>query len=339
MESRALERLVQGEDLSKDEARNLMKSILDGRLDEPVTASILTALKMKGETADEIVGFAQAVRDAQITVNPGVAPVVDTCGTGGDRKGTFNISTTTAFVVAACGVYVAKHGNRSVSSLCGSADLLAELGVDIDIEPDRVRECIRETGVGFLFAPRFNPSLGRVMPVRRALGFPTVFNILGPLANPARAQGQVLGVNRADLVPLIGKALSSLGVKKAFVVHGCDGMDEFTITCESIICEVSDGKTKTYTLAPEDIGISRYRADELQGGDARTNALIFMEILQGKGGARMDAVVANAALALVASGIAKTPGEGVEIARQAIICGEALNRFKCFASFASGRFD
>lgn len=336
MKTQTLDNLIRGENLSADEARELMRSILGGMLSEPAVASVLTALRIKGETVDEIVGFAEAIREAQIAIDPGVEPLVDTCGTGGDKKGTFNISTAAAFVVAACGAYVAKHGNRSVSSLCGSADLLAELGADISTETERVKECIRATGVGFLFAPRFNPSLGQVMPVRRALGFPTVFNILGPLANPARATVQVLGVNRADLVPVMGEALSRLGVRKAFVIHGKDGMDEFTMTCESIVCEVSEGGSRTYVLAPEDIGLSRCGADELLGGDVKANAAIFMEILNGVRGAKMDAVAANAGFALVASGIAGTLREGVEAARLALTSGEALNRFNRFVSFISG---
>jgi anthranilate phosphoribosyltransferase len=254
--------------------------------------------------------------------------LVDTCGTGGDAAGTFNISTATAFVVAGAGVRVAKHGNRSVSSLCGSADVVEALGIRIDLSPDAVARCIDEVGIGFLYAPLLHDAMRYVMIARREMKIRTVFNLLGPLCNPARANAQVLGVYAEKLTEMMAQVLCELGARRAFVVHGSDGLDEITITGESKISEVRDGEVRTYYVTPEDFGLPRAPIEAIQGGDATRNAEIIREILRGDGGTRCDVVLLNAAAGLVTGGKAGNLREGISLARRSIQSGEALSRLE-----------
>lgn len=322
----AITKLTSGESLGIEESKRVLREILAGAGDDAQIAALLVALKMNGETVEEVTGFAMGLREMAVSVRPRSSMLVDTCGTGGDGKGTFNISTTAALVTAGAGVPVAKHGNRAVSSSCGSADVLSALGVRVDAGSRAAEECIDVAGIGFLFAPAHHPAMKRVMGARRSLGIPTIFNILGPLANPAGARAQVIGVNRESLLKTVGESARILGVERAFVVHGSDGMDEFTLTRETAIFEVDGGSTREYTLSPEDLGLSRCRERDIVGGDVETNARISREVLAGKTGPRLDICLANAALALVASGMAENPVAGVEMARESVETGEAMRR-------------
>ena len=329
-----LEKITGGQQITRTEARRTAKAILAGEVPDCAIAGLLVALKMKGESAEEIAGFADGMRDMQVSIRPQAEPLVDTCGTGGDGKGTFNISTVAAIIASACGVAVAKHGNRCVSSSCGSADVIEYLGVDINMEPEMVKSCIEQVGIGFLFAPTFHPAMKRVMEARKALGVPTIFNILGPITNPAGAGARVLGVSREELLPLIGEVLCELEIERAFVLHGRDGMDEFSLVAETMVCEVQNGKASSYVISPEDIGLRRCEPGELLGGDARRNALIFKEVLSGREGPRLDISVANAAFAVQAGGIADSLAEGVRMARHAVESGEAMRRLEMLVGFS-----
>src|SRR5512136_164178 len=305
-----IRRVVEGQHLLRSEAESLMNEIMAGKATDAQIASFLTALRMKCETVDELIGFAKVIRAKASPVRPraGVGAafsgtdremLVDTCGTGGDATGTFNISTATAFVVAGAGVRVAKHGNRSVSSICGSADVVEALGIRIDLPPEAVARCIDEVGIGFLYAPLLHSAMRYVMLARREMKIRTVFNLLGPLCNPARATAQVLGVYNEKLTEMMAQVLCELGARRAFVVHGSDGLDEITITGESKISEVRDGEVRTYYVAPEDFGLTRTGISSIQGGDARQNAEIIRNILSGRGGTRSDVVLLNSAAGLV----------------------------------------
>ena len=334
-----LKTVTAGQHIPRGEARATVKTILEGGVTDAVIAGLLVALKMKGESAQEIAGFVEGMRDVQVSIEPRVGSVVDTCGTGGDGKGTFNISTAAALIAAGVGVPVAKHGNRGVSSRCGSADVLKELGVDIEMSPEKVTECIERVGIAFLFAPTFHPAMRRVMEARRSLGMPTIFNILGPLTNPAGARTQVIGVSRRELVDVIGEALCELEAERAFVLHGADGMDEFSLVSETFVCEVRAGEKSTYTMSPEDLGLARCAEGDLAGGDAAENASIVRDVLSGTRGARADICVANAAFALVAGGKAKGPVEGALLARRALESGAAMRKLEMLAGFSNGDGD
>src|SRR5271156_1562404 len=273
----ALEKVVADEDLTRVEAEAAMEDILAGRASDALIAGLLTALRIKGETVDEVVGFAKAMRRHATPIFPPGhprtdEPLVDTAGTGGDARGTFNISTVAAFVIAGAGVHVAKHGNRSFTSRCGSADVLEELGVRMDLAPERVARAIEEVGIGFLYAPAMHTAMRHAMPARRELKVRTVFNLLGPLTNPAGASAQIVGVFDATFTDLIAQALGELGVRRAFVVHGADGLDEISITGETQVSELCDATVRSYNVAPEDFGLSRAPLESLRGGDARHNA-------------------------------------------------------------------
>ncbi len=338
MIAEAIAKVVGGKYLSREEAREAMSCLMRGEASDAQIASLLTALRMRGETAQEIAGFARAMRDTATTISPSVAPLVDTCGTGGDGLRTFNISTAAALVAAGAGVYVAKHGNRGVSSSCGSADVLEALGVNIDMEPVEVEECIEKVGIGFLFAPRFHPAMRHVMRARREMGIPTAFNILGPLANPAGVRSQVLGVGIADKAPLLAAALAEMGTQRALVVHGEDGMDELSTTSPTKIWEVRGGEVCAYTCDPQELGIRRSSLAELAGGSAMENARIIRdEILTGVEGPKRDATLLNAAAALVASGKAEHLGKGMELARRSIDSGAALRVLEAWVEFGSER--
>jgi len=332
--------------LSREDARSVMSEILSGHCTDAQIAALLVALHMKGETVEEIVGFAEAIRNAatalHIHQNSTVDvsgterdALVDTCGTGGDTSGTFNISTATALVVAGAGVRVAKHGNRSVTSKCGSADVMEALGVNISLSPARVAACLEEVGIAFLFAPLMHSAMKYVQPARRELRLRTVFNLLGPLANPANASAQVVGVYSADLVEKLAEALSMLGVRRAMVVHGSDGLDEITITGTTRIAEVRDGSVRSYEVNPEEFGIARASLADLAGGDAAENAGIIREVVGGRKSPRRDVVLLNAAAALVVAGRADHLGDAVPLAAKAIDSGAAATKLAGLVRFTN----
>jgi anthranilate synthase/phosphoribosyltransferase len=321
----AIAKVIDRQDLTEAEAESAMTQIMQGQATPAQIGAFLTALRMKGESVSEIAGCARAMRRSAVPVRPHRSEIlVDTCGTGGDGAGTFNISTTAAFVVAGAGQPVAKHGNRSISSQCGSADVLEALGVKLDLTPEQVAACVDEVGIGFLFAPRLHPAMKHAVGPRRELGVRTIFNLLGPLTNPASAPAQVLGVYDPALTETLARVLGALGGKAAFVVHGAGGLDELTTTGPNRISALRDGRVETRTFDPADLGFSRAHPSDLRGGDAQENAAITREILSGKlDGARHDVVVLNAAAALVASGRAHTLPEGIRLAKHSLGSGAA----------------
>jgi len=318
-----LRKAVTGESLSAGEAERSLEEIMEGTVNPAVTAALLTALRVRGESVGEIVGFARAMRRfAQKVEAPG--DVVDTCGTGGDAKGTINISTAAAFVARGAGVVVAKHGNRAATSRAGSADVLEALGAEIELGPEKVGRCIEEVGIGFMFARTHHPAMRHVVPVRAELPFRTVFNLLGPLTNPAGAKRQLVGVFGREFVRPVAEALKELGAQRALVVHGADGLDEITVTGPTLAAEVSDGAVREREIIPEDFGLSRHALDGLLGGDAHLNARVLKDVLSGeeKGAAR-DVILLNAGAAIYVSGKAKTVEEGVRLAEESIASGAA----------------
>ena len=334
----ALHKAAKTEHLSAEEAAAAMNEILTGEAGPVLVSGLLVALGMKGETVDELIGFARAMR-ARAAVIPlrGVeaASLVDTCGTGGDSSGSFNISTVSAFVVAGAGVPVAKHGNRSISSRCGSADVLEALGASVQLTPQQVAASIESAGIGFLFAPLIHPAMRHAQPVRGELKMRTVFNMLGPLTNPAGAGAQVVGVFAAKLVPMIAEALAGLGLRRGFVVHGSDGLDEITTTGPTLVAEIADGKVAERRLTPDDFGLPAAQPDDLVGGDREANAAIAREILAGRPGPKRDIVVANAAAALVAARRAEDFRDGAKIAAESIDSGKALGTLEEFVRFTN----
>ncbi|MEW6448118.1 MAG: anthranilate phosphoribosyltransferase [Bacillota bacterium] len=333
MISEALARVVSGENLPIDFARQVMGEIMSGAATPAQIGGFLVGLRFKRETAEEVAGFAQAMREKAVGYVSRHPLLVDTCGTGGDGAHTFNISTTAAFVIAACGCKVAKHGNRSVSSRAGSADLLEALGARIDLPPAVAGECMDEVGFGFFFAPLCHPAMKHAAGPRRELGLPTVFNILGPLCNPAGAQIQVLGVYAPELVDLVAEVLSLLGVRRAFVIHGAGGLDEFSPVGEVMYAEVRNGSVRRGVLDPLDYGIARCPLEALKGGTAAENAALTRSILQGGRGPKSDAVALNGALALVAAGSADDLKEGINIARGAMSSGAALAKMEEYVNW------
>ncbi len=343
----ALQRIANHrESLTRGEAHAVMTEIFSGSATDAQIAALLVALHMKGETVEEIVGFAEAIRAAADPLpihenspvdvsGTGRDALVDTCGTGGDASGTFNISTATAFVVAGAGVRVAKHGNRSLSSKCGSADVMEALGVKISLPSTVLATCLEATGMVFLFAPAMHSAMKYVQPARRELKLRTVFNLLGPLTNPARASAQVVGVYSLDLVEKLAEALSMLGLHRAVVVHGLDGLDEITITGPTRIAEVREGSVRSYEVTPEEFGIKRAPREEISGGDAEANAAIIAEVLAGKKSARRDVVLLNAAAALVAAGRAGHLGDALPLAAQSIDSGAAAGKLKALVHFTT----
>jgi anthranilate phosphoribosyltransferase len=334
------------ESLSRAEAHAVMTEVLTGQCSDAQIAALLVALHMKGETVEEIVGFAEAIRAAAVPLQlhadsildasgTGRDALVDTCGTGGDTGGTFNISTATAFVVAGAGVRVAKHGNRSVTSKCGSADVMEALGVNIDLPVERISACLEQVGIAFLFAPAMHSAMKYVQTARRELRVRTVFNLLGPLTNPARATCQVVGVYSADLVEKLAEALSMLGLRRALVVHGSDGLDEITITGSTRIAEVRDGQVRSYEVTPEEFGLQRATLKDISGGDATTNAALIREVLAGKQSARRDVVLLNAAAAMVAAGRAGHLRDAVPLAINAIDSGAAMHKLQALIAYAA----
>ena len=323
--------IVEGRHLSRTEMHSVFCEVMDGRVSDVQKAALLIGLRMKGETADEVTGAAEAMRERVVPLDVNGARVVDTCGTGGDGRGTINISTIAALVAAGAGVFGAKHGNRAVSASCGSADVLAALGARIDLDARGMEEVLRRVGISFLFAPKLHPAMAAVVGVRKELGLRTIFNVLGPLTNPARARRQVLGVYSPHLVPLLGEVLLALGAEHALVVHSDDGLDEISPSAATEVCEVTEsGGVKRYRIEPEEIGIERVDAGLMQGGDPATNARLAREILAGEQNSGRQAVVANAGAAIYVAGGASSIREGVELARKSIDSGSALGKLDAF---------
>jgi len=315
--------LLARRDLSDQECEQAMGAIMSGKATEAQIAGFLIALRMKGETVEEITGCARAMRAAAAVIGVGDLPVVDTCGTGGDEKGTFNVSTVAALVTAGAGVPVAKHGNRGVSSASGSADVLAALGVNLEAPAQVVEQCVRRVGIGFLFAPMLHPAMKYAIGPRRELGARTVFNVLGPLTNPAGAKRQLLGLFSRDLVETIAGVLLKLGAEKAMVVHGADGLDELTVCDESYVAEVGGGEVRSGTISPESVGLERAEMDELLVGGVEESAAVLRAILAGEGGPRRDMVLLNAGAAIYVGGKAESVRDGVQAAVHSLDSGRA----------------
>ena len=332
-ESAILARLIAREDLAGAEVEALIGRIVDGRVPDSLVAALLAALATKGETAGEIAGAARALRARVRAVSHRCSRVLDTCGTGGDGRGTFNVSTAAAFVAAAGGAVVAKHGNRAISSRSGSADVLAALGVAIEVEPEVSARQLESLGLAFLFAPLHHPAMRAVAPVRRALGVRTVFNLLGPLSNPAGARRQLLGVYAADRVEPVARVLAELGSEHALVVHGRDGLDEITTTAPTLVAEVRADGIRSYEIAPADLGLPVARLDQLAGGTPEENARRLEQVLEGGHGALGDLVAANAGAALYVAGLAPTLRAGVDGARAILASGAARDRLEQLRSF------
>lgn len=328
-----LSALIAGQDLDCDQAHGLMRSVMAGEIPPARLAGLLVALRAKGESVDEIAGFARAMREGAVAIRPatsGHSGLLDTCGTGGDGTGTFNISTATALVCAAMGIRVAKHGNRAVSSKCGSADVLEALGVNLDVTPQRVSDLIDEVGIGFMFAPRLHPAMKHAMPARLELGVRTVFNVLGPLTNPAGADRQLLGVFDPDLCEPLARVLGALGSARAYVVHGHGGLDEVSLLGPTFVAALQDGAVTTSTFEPGQAGLTICAPEDLAGGDPEFNAAIIRGILGGEEGPKTDAVLLNAGFAAVLAGLAGDPAGGVQAARNTLAQGrgtDLLDRF------------
>jgi anthranilate phosphoribosyltransferase len=328
----ALVKLALAQALSADEAAAAMGEIMDGAATPVQIAAFLTALHMKGETVDEIAGCARAMRQRSVKIDAGPGVVLDTCGTGGDGVGTFNVSTVSAFVVAACGVKVAKHGNRAASSKCGSADLLEALGVRIENPREKLENVLREVGIAYLHAPSFHPAMKHAGPVRKELGFRTIFNLLGPICNPANANVQVIGVFSPHLIRPIAEVLQSLGTRRAITFHGHGGLDELSTTGENRVVDLNGGKITDWMIGPETVGLPAAKGSDLLGGLVADNVAIARDIFAGKKGPKRDIVVLNAAVALVAAGQAKTPRDGAERAADALDSGAARKKLEQLAA-------
>lgn len=320
--------VTEAKNLSQETAFEVASHIMNGELTDAQIAALLISMRFKGETIDEITGFAMAMRQKAIPVNCASDNLVDTCGTGGDRSGSFNVSTLSGIVAAGAGCRVAKHGNRSVSSQCGSADLFKELGVRIDISPEQVGKCIDVHGIGFLFAPAHHHAMKHAIGPRREIGVRTIFNVLGPLTNPAGAKRQLLGVFDGELTEPIASVLHEMGSKHVLVVHGEDGLDEITVTSQTRVSELKNGKIQNYTLSPEDFGLRKVSLDAIRGGDPAKNAQIALDVLQGKTGAPRDMVLLNAGAVIYLGGEAESIAEGVTVAQNAIDSGSAYEKLE-----------
>ena len=327
-----IEKLIRREDLTADEAERAMREVMEGRVSTPQLTAFLSTLVMKGEHPAELVGLARTMRAHAVKLSRPAGEVFDTCGTGGDRSGTFNISSAAALVVAACGVKVAKHGNRSVSSRCGSADVFEALGVNVSAVPAVVERCLNDAGIAFFFAPTFHPSMKHAGPARKELGFRTTFNLLGPLTNPAGATRQIVGVPKPELTGLMANALRLLGTTRAWVVHGADGIDEISTAGHTKVAECRDGRVHTFYIHPAEFGLSKSGAGQLGGGDAQTNAGIVRDVLSGKKGAARDVVLLNAGAGLLVAGAVHSVKEGIARAAQAIDSRAALSTLERMVS-------
>jgi anthranilate phosphoribosyltransferase len=331
-----IEKLTRREDLTEAEAAAVMREVMEGRAQPAALAGLLAALVMKGERPSEIVGFARTMREHAVKLSRPAGDVFDTCGTGGDRSGTFNISSAAAIVVAASGVAVAKHGNRSVSSQCGSADVFERLGVNVAAAPAVVERTLHEANIAFFFAPTFHPSMKHAAPTRRELGIRTAFNLLGPLTNPAGAKRQIVGVSRSELTDVMARSLLRLGSDRAWVVHGADGIDEISTTGYTKVSEVRDGAVNTFYIHPVECGIAKASAADLKGGDAAANAAIVSAVLDGRGGAHRDVVVLNAGAALFVAGRADSIRDGIAAACHAIDSGAARRTLETMVRSSQG---
>lgn len=346
---KAIAKVVERHDLSEGEMIEVMDQIMSGEATPAQIASLITAMRMKGETVDEITGAARVMRDRATRIRVGrnaldldrddinidMETILDVVGTGGDGTNSFNISTTVTLVVSACGVKVAKHGNRSVSSACGSADVIEALGVNLDVTPETVEKCVAEIGIGFLYAPALHGAMKYAIGPRKEIGIRTIFNILGPLTNPAGADCQVLGVYREDLAEKLGRVLQKLGCKRGFVVYGMDGMDEITLTAETVVAEVTPQEVVVTRIKPEDFGLARCSMDDLRGGGATANAEIVRGVLSGEKGPKRDVVLLNAAFGLMAAGKAADAQEGLRMAADAIDSGRAMAQLKKLAELTN----
>ena len=331
----AINKVIGKIDLSQREMESVMDEIMTGQSSPAQIGAFLTALRLKGETVEEITGAARVMRQKAVRIKTSGDKVeidgdeiVDTCGTGGSGTNTFNVSTTSAFVAAGAGLKVAKHGNKSVSSLCGSADVIEALGISLKLSPEAVGECIKEVGIGFLFAPLFHGAMKYAIGPRREIGIRTIFNILGPLTNPAGATSQVMGVYEEKLTETLARVLGNLGLRRALVVHGMDGLDEITVTRESKISEFKEGKVKTYYLKPEDFGLSRATLEDIKGGRVKKNAEMVIEVLKGERGAPRDIVLLNAAAVFIAADRVKDFKEGIKMAEASIDEGKARGKLE-----------
>ena len=330
----AIAELVEGQDLSQEGAAHVMNEIMEGEATPAQIGAFVTALRIKGETVPEITGMAQTMRENSLKVHADVSGenLVDTAGTGGDGQNTMNVSTAAAVVAAAAGAKVAKHGNRGASSVCGSADILEASGVKVDVAPDSVKRCIEEIGIGFMFAPIFHPAMRHAVAPRREIGIRTVFNIMGPLTNPANASAQVLGVADPSYGDKMARVLGRLGTKRAMVVYGEDGMDELSITGPTQVWELSHGQVNSYTITPEEAGLKRASLDDIRGGSLERNLELFRSVLQGVPGAAQEVVVLNAAATLVVAGKADDIRGGVSMTREAINSGAAKEKLEALAA-------
>jgi len=336
MLKRFIAKVVERQDLTEEEAHQAMGIIMDGEASPAQMASFVTGLRMKGETIEEITGFARAMRAkaVHIEANKNGEWVLDTCGTGGDGKCTFNISTAVAFTAAGGGLSVAKHGNRSVSSRCGSADVLEALGVNLQLSPERVQACLHEVGLAFLFAPLFHPAMKYALAPRKEMGIRTVFNLLGPLTNPAGANAQLVGLYRGDLTLIIAEVLKNLGCQGAFVVHGDDHCDEISITGRTVVSHLRKGTITTHEIQPEDFGLKRRTLEQIQGGTAQDNAKILLDVLEGAPGPKRDVVLLNSAAAFVSTERARDLKEGIAMSEESIDSGRAMAKLKDLIQFS-----
>ncbi len=330
----AIQKTIQGDSLTSEESHQVATEIMEGKATDSQIGALLVSLRVKGETIDEITGFAKTMREKATPIPCTAQDLVDTCGTGGDRSGSFNISTLSAIVAAGAGCPVAKHGNRSVSSLCGSADVLKALGVNLEITPETAALCIDHAGIGFLFAPLLHQAMKYAIGPRREMGIRTIFNVLGPLTNPAGAKRQVMGVFNPDLTEPIANVLKNLGSEHVMVVHGEDGLDEMTVTGKTRISELKDGTVRTYHLDPESVGMKKASAGSLKGGDAEENAAIVRGILNGEQGPRRDTVLLNAGAVIYVGGRAPDLAEGIRLAQEAVDSGEAMKRLEALVQIS-----
>ncbi|WP_430788887.1 anthranilate phosphoribosyltransferase [Virgibacillus flavescens] len=329
-----LEKLLNHENLTVDEMKHATAHCFTPTITDTEIASLLTALRAKGETADEITGIVEVIRSASQSIPTSLPHVMDNCGTGGDQSNSFNISTTAAFVIAGAGVTIAKHGNRSISSKTGSADVLEHLGISLSFQPEQTEEILQENGIAFLFAPHVHPNLKRFMKVRKELGLPTIFNLIGPLTNPVKLDSQLLGIYRRDMLDLMAESLNKLGRRRALVVNGSGYMDEASLAGENHLVLLEDGKTSSFTLRPEEVGLATYNNEQIRGGSAKDNAVILQNVLHGKKGPYLDTVLLNAALGLFANGKAHTIEEGIRLAKESIESGAALDKLHRLVDFS-----
>lgn len=328
-----IEKVMNQQDLTSDEMQDASRQLFSPEIDERQKAAFLTALQTKGEAVSELTGLAKEMKAHAVQLPKMLPAVMDNCGTGGDGSQSFNISTTSAFVLAGAGVKVAKHGNRSISSKTGSADVLEELGVHLSATPEEMTQLLEENNIAFLFAQKVHPAMKHVMPVRKALGIPTIFNLIGPLTNPAALSTQLMGVYREEKLETIAQVLKNLGRERALVVHGSGGLDEASLSGPSRCILLADGQLTAFDLTPEEVGLKRVGNQELKGGDAKENAAILKAVLKGKQGPHRDVVLLNAGLGLMASGKAETPLEGVRLAQESIDTGAALKRLEHLVAY------